>query len=129
MAMESHEDSSDHIRFNCEHLRKKGKYSLETLDARQKRILERKLHDYEKHSLASFKISKGVDLHKVDFGQWKNAPTERQQRQVREEISGDVPEEEPARRFRVSGKMRALGFMHKGVFFVVWVDPNHEMGG
>ena len=121
--------SSENIRFDCRHLRQTGKYSLAKLDVRQRRVLEKKLRDYEKHSVGSFKLSKGVALHLVEISTWKNAPSEQQQRQVRKEVSVDIPIPGPVWRFRVSGKMRVLGYMPKNVFFVVWVDAKHEMGG
>ena len=120
---------SGYIQFRYRYIRKTGKYSLEKLDVRQKRILERKLRDYEKHTVKSFDDAKGVGLHEVDFGEWKKAPSEHQERRVRKEISVEVPELGPVKRFRVSGKMRVLGYQNENLFFVVWVDPNHEMGG
>ena len=120
--------SSKCIRFLFRYIRKKGKYSLETLDARQRRILERKLRDYEKHSVQSFDNSKGANPREVDFGKWKKSPSEHQQKQVMKDISTDIPYPGPVWRFRVSGKMRVLGYRNQNFFFVVWVDPNHEMG-
>ena len=121
--------SSEHIRFDLKHLRKTGKYSLEKLDTKQRLALERKLRDYEQHTERSFGRSKGAGLHAVNLEKWKNAPSEQQQRQVRKEVSVDVPNIGPVKRFRVSGKMRVLGYQDENVFFVVWVDPNHGMGG
>ena len=92
------------------------------------RVLERKLRDYERHTAQSFSISKGANPREVDFRAWKNAPSLHQQRQVRQDISIDIPDPGPVWRFRVSGKMRALGYWDENKFFVVWVDPNHEMG-
>lgn len=121
--------SSDQVRFDFKHVRRTGRYSLAKLNPRQKRILERKLRDYKNHTMKSFENSKGVGLREVDLGKWKNAPSAHQQIQVRKEVSVDVPNVGPVWRFRVSGKMRVLGYMPKDVFFIVWVDPNHEMGG
>ena len=41
----------------------------------------------------------------------------------------EISEPGPVSRFRVSGKMRVLGYMDEDRFFIVWVDANHEMGG
>ena len=119
--------SPEQMRFDCKHIRKTGKYSLEKLDVRQRRMLERKLRDYEKHSVRTFGRS-GANPREVNFSVWKNAPSVHQQRQVRKEISVDIPDPGPVWRFRVSGKMRVLGYRDENIFFVVWVDPNHEMG-
>lgn len=120
--------SSAQIRFDFKHVRRTGKYGLGKLDVRQRRILERKLRDYEKHTAESFRRSKGANPHPVDFGAWKNAPSEQQQIRVRQEVSVDAPDLDSIWRFRVSGKMRALGYWDENKFFIVWVDPNHEMG-
>ena len=117
------------VQFVWKYARGKGKYGLGSLDSRQMKILERKLRDYEKHDCTSFSYSNGVDLREVDIGKWKNAPSEHQQRQVKEEVSVDIPEPGPVLRFRVSGRMRVLGYMDRNKFFVVWVDARHEMGG
>lgn len=123
------EISSKLIRFRLRYVRRTGKYSMEKLDVRQKRILERKLRDYERHTVESFNNSKGASPSEIDFGKWKKAPSRHQQRQVREEVSVDIPDLGSVWRFRVSGKMRVFGYRNQNRFFVVWVDPNHEMGG
>ena len=117
------------VQFVWKYARGKGKYGLDSLDSRQRRRLEKKLLDYERHTCASFSNSNGVDLREVDIVKWKNAPSEHQQRQVREEVSVDIPDPGPVLRFRVSGRMRIVGYMEENIFYIVWVDAKHEMGG
>ena len=116
------------IRFDWQYAREKGKYGLKSLDSRQRRVLERKLRDYERYTLDSFLKARGVRLHEFDLKTCRKAPSEHQQMQVREELLVRIPELGPVSRFRVSGKMRVVGYRDRNVFFVVWVDANHEMG-
>ena len=119
----------EQMRFDCKHIRKTGKYSLEKLNVQQRRMLERKLRAYEHCTVGSFRRSNGANPNVVNFSAWKNAPSVQQQRQVRQEISVDIPYPGPVWRFRISGKMRVLGYWDENIFFVVWVDAKHEMGG
>ena len=117
------------IRFDWRFARGKGKYGLESLDAKQKRTLERKLQEYERYPLASFLKAKGVHLQEFDLKTCRKAPSKHQQMQVREELLERIPELRSVSRFRVSGKMRILGYRDRNRFYVIWVDANHEMGG
>ena len=117
------------IRFDWRYARGKGKYGLDSLDSRQKRILERKLRDYGRYTLASFLKARGVRLREFDLRTCRKAPSERQQARVVEELLEQIPEPGPVLRFRVSGKMRVVGYRDRNIFYVVWVDANHEMGG
>ena len=127
--MSDKEASPEYIRFMWQHARKKGKYGLDSLDHRQKKILEKKLREYEKHTLDSFRRIKGVHLQEFDLKTCRKAPSEHQQMQVKQAIFIDIHVSVPVLRFRVSNKMRVLGYRRKNKFYVIWVDANHEMGG
>ena len=116
------------IRFDWRFARRKGRYGLDSLDSRQRRILERKLRDYERYTLALFFKARGVRLQEFDLRTCRKAPSEHQQARVGEELLEKIPEPGPVLRFRVSGKMRVLGYQYENIFYVVWVDANHEMG-
>lgn len=116
------------VRFNWRFAREKGKCGLEALAPAQKRRLEKKLREYEKYTLLSFVRVKGASLRIFDLKSARNAPPAAQRRQVLEEISREIPNPGPLRRFRASGKMRVLGYLPENIFYVVWVDPDHRMG-
>lgn len=116
------------IRFKCEFIFKKGRYSLEILSSRQKQALEKKLRYYENFSVASLRSNSKVKLRDINLKEWRRAPSKYQQRQIREKLSEEIAGLGPECRFRVSGKMRVVGYLLGNIFFVIWVDPNHEMG-
>ena len=116
------------VRFVWKYVRKKGKYGLDSLDAGQKKRLEKKLREYEGLTLHAFRNSDGVCLSEFNLKRCKKAPSEHQQMQVREELLAEVDELGPVLRFRVSDRMRVVGYRKKNRFFVIWVDARHEMG-
>ena len=101
---------------------------MDSLDSRQKKRLEKKLLEYEGFTLHAFRHSDGVCLSEFNLKRCKRAPSEHQQMQVREELLTEIDELGPVSRFRVSGKMRVVGYRRDNRFFVIWVDANHEMG-
>ena len=127
--MSDKEYADECVQFDWRYVRKKGRYGLESLDTGQRRILERKLGDYARYTLDSFRRAKGVHLHEFDLKTCRKAPSEHQQMQVEQEIFTEPCEQVPLLRFRVSSKMRVLGYMDRTTFFLIWVDANHEMGG
>ena len=77
-------------------------------------MLERKLVYYsENYLLKDFQLMRG-------FCQLKG-------RKPNSKPDGLDVENDPIYEFRIDGKFRVMGYLFKHIFYIVWLDPDHEL--
>jgi len=103
------------VRFRFRYLYRTGKWSTKKMKERDLVGACSKLRITARMSLIQFKSSNGVRLKTVRKG-LPDPP---------EELAEDVVNN-MAQEFRLSRKMRVIGYLADRDFYVIWIDPNHK---
>lgn len=102
------------VRFRFRYMRRTGKWSTKKMKANELRAACSKLRETAHMTVAQFKSSGGVRLKNIKKG--LPPPPE----ELAEDVVGNLAQE-----FRLSKKMRVIGYLNGRDFYVIWIDPNH----
>lgn len=110
----------DRVRFSFRYLNSRGNYSRKAFGKlprnRRKAVCDTFLR-YSRMTLLQFKSSDGVQLGSQNLPKRYKRP---------EDLSEDV-KDQLWQYFRLSGRVRAFGFLLGRTFFVVMIDSDHEI--
>lgn len=102
------------VRFRFRYLRRKGKWSTRKMKTPDLLAACSKLRVTARMSLIQFRSANGIRLKNVRKG-LPNPPEE-----LADDVIGNLAQE-----FRLSKRMRVIGYLVDRDFYVIWIDPDH----
>ena len=112
---------SEFIQFDLTKSIQKGKYSWQRMDKKPSKTLDRlksKLEHYSQLTVHQFQHNTAVGFKPIKGDLNLTIP---------DDLSEEIGDNAQPCEFRIDKKFRIAGFLSDNVFYIVWLDPDHEL--